>query len=281
MPSVADAVLAAALGLLGVPVGLVAGRLVFLFPRHDPEPDDDSGPPPPSCPHCAADIPFWSWLPAARVRACGRQGRCPSCARTVPASRAVIWATALLSALIGLTIGAQEAVRAPLWPAALLFLGAVGALLSVIDARVHRLPNAIVLPSYPIALLLVIGAAFTAPAFAAAAPAVPWPGDLTGALAGMAVLAAFYWLLWFIYPAGMGWGDVKLSGLLGLYLGWGGFSSVVSGTLLAFLLSAVFGLALMAVGRATRKSQIPLGPFMIGGAFAVVLFGDPAPLLLS
>ncbi|WP_236700699.1 hypothetical protein [Allosalinactinospora lopnorensis] len=72
-----------------------------------------------------------------------------------------------------------------------------------------------------------------------------------------------------------------MAGLLGLYLGWNGLGSVISGTFLAFLLSAVFGLTLIAMGRATRKSQIPFGPFMVIGAFAVIITGDPLPLLLG
>jgi leader peptidase (prepilin peptidase)/N-methyltransferase len=279
MPELPDVLLAAVLGLLGAAVGLASGRLVPMFPRHDPDPDDPAPPPPPGCPHCGAEIPFVRWLPVVRVRGFALRGRCPACRTALPPAPAVVAATAAVYVLIGLRLGAAGAAASPLWLAALLFLGGVGVLLAVIDVRVHRLPNVLVLPSYPVALALVVGAAFTAPAAAASGAAAAAHGDLVRALIGMAGLAAFYWVLWFIYPAGMGWGDVKLSGLLGLYLGWGGLSGVVSGTFLAFLFSAVLGLGLMAVGRATRKTQIPLGPFMIGGALAVILLGDPAVLL--
>jgi len=71
----------------------------------------------------------------------------------------------------------------------------------------------------------------------------------------------------------MGFGDVKLAGVLGLYLGWLGWAEVVSGGFLGFLFGGVIGLGLMAVRRAGRKSQIPFGPFMLAGALVAILWG--------
>jgi leader peptidase (prepilin peptidase)/N-methyltransferase len=90
----------------------------------------------------------------------------------------------------------------------------------------------------------------------------------------MAVLYAFYFLLAFIYPSGMGFGDVKLAGVLGLYLGWLGWAEVVTGGFLGFLFGGVVGGLLMAVHRAGRKTQIPFGPFMLAGAFVAILWGS-------
>ncbi|GAA1985333.1 A24 family peptidase [Nocardiopsis rhodophaea] len=304
MPPSPDAVLAVvlavALGLVGVPVGRATGRVVPLFVRHDPGPDGGSGPPPPACPHCGAEIPFLRWLPVPRSADLLRRGRCPSCRATIPVSSTTVRATAAAFAVIGATTGMGLGLAGHSWVAlaALLFFGALGAVLSVIDIRVHRLPDVLVLRSYPVALPLVLGGALAAayvggPADRLASPEIPpadaltalaglggVAGGVSGALVGMAGLAAFYGLLWFIYPAGMGWGDVKLSGMLGLYLGWQSLSSVISGTFLAFLLSSAVGLTLMALGRATRKTQLPFGPFMIIGALAVVLVGDPLPLII-
>ncbi|MFC3998662.1 prepilin peptidase [Nocardiopsis sediminis] len=272
------AVLALIFGGVGVPIGRAAGRLVPLFPRHDPDPGDDGPPPPPTCPHCGAEIPFVSWLPGlSRVPGFWKHGRCPACAQEVRPSAAVAWGVPIVFAVAGALVIARP-VEPDIGVPALLFLLYVGVVLTVIDARVQRLPNVLVLPSYPVAVLLVLYGTF-APAPAYEPATGPAYANLVTALIGMAALAAFYWLLWFIYPAGMGWGDVKLAGLLGLYMGWGGLGGVVSGAFLTFLCSAAFGLTLMALGRAGRKTQIPLGPFMIGAAFVVVLFGDPAALL--
>ncbi|MFB9803002.1 prepilin peptidase [Streptomonospora salina] len=280
MPGIADAALILALGAAGAAVGAGTSRLVPVFVRHDPASVDDSPPPPPACPHCGAAVAFLAWLPAVRVRGFARSGRCPSCARTVPASVAAAAATALLFAACGAASGAPGAADNPLWLAALLFFAAVGVPLAVIDIRVHRLPDAVVGPSYLVAVPLVAGAAVLE---RAAAPGVPGAPALAGAgllaaagpLGGMAGLAALYWLLWLVYPAGMGWGDVKIAGLVGLHLGWGGAATVVAGTLAAFVAASVLGLVLIALRRATRRTRIPFGPFMLGGALAALLAGDP------
>jgi leader peptidase (prepilin peptidase)/N-methyltransferase len=71
----------------------------------------------------------------------------------------------------------------------------------------------------------------------------------------------------------MGFGDVKLAGVLGLVLGWLGWSILLVGGFLGFLLGAVVGGALMAVRKAGRKSKIPFGPFMLAGALLAILWG--------
>jgi leader peptidase (prepilin peptidase)/N-methyltransferase len=88
------------------------------------------------------------------------------------------------------------------------------------------------------------------------------------------VLYAFYFVLMFVYPAGMGFGDVKLAGVLGLYLGWVGWGAVLVGAFGAFLLGGVVSVALIATGRATRKSGIPFGPFMLAGAGLGIAAGE-------
>ena len=72
----------------------------------------------------------------------------------------------------------------------------------------------------------------------------------------------------------MGFGDVKLAGVLGLYLGWLGWGVLVVGGFLGFLLGAVVGGGLMLASKAGRKTQIPFGPFMISGALIAVFVGS-------
>ncbi|MUL40859.1 prepilin peptidase [Streptomonospora sp. PA3] len=285
MPGFADIALALLLGAAGAGAGAATGRMVPLFARHEPSAeDDDAPPPPPACPHCGAAIPFLPWLPAVRVRGFARSGRCPACGERVPSSFGAAAATALLFAAVGLAVGVSGAAANPLWTAALLFFAAVGVPLAAVDIRVHRLPNALVAPAYPVAVPLVAGAAVWR--HAARTPAAPGAPALAGTdllavlgpLGGMAGLAVLYWLLWFINPAGMGWGDVKSAGLVGLYLGFAGAGAVVAGTLAAFLCASVFGLVLLALRRATRRTPIPFGPFMLGGALAVLLAGVPSAL---
>jgi leader peptidase (prepilin peptidase)/N-methyltransferase len=100
-----------------------------------------------------------------------------------------------------------------------------------------------------------------------------WGPYLRAWLAALA-LFAFYLLLVVIYPKGMGLGDVKLAGVLGLVLGWLGWPEVLLGWFLGFLLGAVVGVSLMALRRAGRKSKIPFGPFMLLGALLAILWGE-------
>lgn len=157
----------------------------------------------------------------------------------------------------------------PLLPA-VWYLAAAGVALAVIDVREHRLPDRLTLPSYPAAVALLGGGGLL----------LPHGGShLVHALAGLAAAGAFFLLLAFIRPGDIGWGDVKLSGLLGFYLGWFGAGALLAGMAGAFVLAAVTGLALIAAGRATRKSHLPFGPFMIASALAAVALGALYPPL--
>jgi leader peptidase (prepilin peptidase)/N-methyltransferase len=89
----------------------------------------------------------------------------------------------------------------------------------------------------------------------------------------MLALYGFYFVLALIYPRGMGFGDVKLAGVLGLYLGWLGWAEVVAGAFLGFLFGGVVGGVLLLVRRAGRKSMIPFGPFMLAGALVAIIWG--------
>lgn len=209
------------------------------------------------CPACAApvrprdNVPVLSWLLL--------RGRCRDCA--APISRrypAVELLTAAVFAGLAARLGADAALPA------FLYIASVGLALALIDLDVHRLPNALTLPSYAVGLALLAGAALVDGSVA----------PLLRGLLGMVALFGLYLLLALVYPAGMGLGDVKLAGLLGLYLGWLGWGAWAVGAFAAFLLGGLTGVALMAAGRAGRKSAIPFGPFMLAGALVAVLVGQ-------
>jgi leader peptidase (prepilin peptidase)/N-methyltransferase len=157
----------------------------------------------------------------------------------------------------------------PVLPAFLL-LAALAPVLTVTDLRSRRLPDPLTLPAYPAAAALLAAGALASP---------DGTRHLLSALAGLAAAWLFFALLAGIHPAGLGWGDVKLSGVLGLYLGWLGAAAVAAGLLGAFVLAALAGLGLIAAGRATRKTQIPFGPFMLASAIAVIAASGLAPAL--
>jgi leader peptidase (prepilin peptidase)/N-methyltransferase len=207
------------------------------------------------CPHCATRLRVTDLVPLASWARTG--GRCRYCDEGFGGWHpAVEVLTAIVFALTGLRFGAS-----PVLPA-FCYLAAVAVALTFIDVTHRRLPDLLTLPSYPVAIV----------ALGVAAPFVAHgAGHLAHAAIGLACASAFYLILALVYPVGIGWGDVKLSGLLGLYLGWIGFAALVIGLAAGFVLAAVAGLALLATGRATRTSQIAFGPYMLAGALAVAI----------
>ena len=135
--------------------------------------------------------------------------------------------------------------------------------LTVIDIRSHLLPNRIVLPSYWAAVPLTLASVLGAGSFD--------PAAVIRVLGGGVVLWIVYFVLRIVYPAGMGFGDVKLAGVLGLYLGYLSWEHVFWGTAVAFLLGGLFGLGLIVLRRGTGKTAIPFGPFMLAGAAIALL----------
>ena len=238
--------------LLGLIVGSFLNVVVWRLPRGESIVRPGS-----RCPSCHApvrprdNVPVVSWLLLG--------GRCRDC--RAPISRrypAVELVTAAIFGLLGWRLGATPEL------AAFLYLGAVGVALALIDLAERRLPDALVLPSYAVGIaLLGVAAALGEDA-----------ASFLRALAGMVLLFAAYFALAVAYPAGMGFGDVKLAGVLGLYLGWLGWATLAVGGFLAFLLGGVVGAALLAVRRAGRKSAIPFGPFMLLGVLLAVLWGN-------
>lgn len=144
-----------------------------------------------------------------------------------------------------------------------LLLAPVAVLLATVDRRVHRLPDPLTLPLAAAAVLLLGGAALL-PGHA---------GSWTSGLLGGLVLGGFYLLLFLINPNGMGFGDVKLALALGVALGWYGWGVLFLGGFAGFLFGAVYGLGLVVLRRAGRRTGIPFGPFMIAGALTGVLLG--------
>jgi leader peptidase (prepilin peptidase) / N-methyltransferase len=242
---------AAVAGVFGLLVGSFLNVVIWRLPR-----GESIVHPPSHCPSCGSpvrprdNVPVVSWLIL--------RGRCRDCRTSIsPRYPAVELLTGFVFVVLAVRIGANPALPA------FLYLGAVGVALALIDIDVKRLPNAIVLPSYAVAVVLLGGAALADHDL----------GSFAGALLGMMALFGFYFLLAFIYPAGMGFGDVKLAGVLGLYLGYLGWAEVVTGGFLGFLFGGVVGVALMLTRRAGRKSKIPFGPYMLVGALVAILAG--------
>jgi leader peptidase (prepilin peptidase)/N-methyltransferase len=155
---------------------------------------------------------------------------------------------------------------------AFLYLAAITISLALIDLDVHRLPDVIVLPAYPV-LAVLLGSSSVLVGDVAA---------LGRAAIGGVALAAFYLVLALVKPGAMGLGDVKLAGVLGLALAWLGWPQLIVGAFAAFVTGGVFALILLATRRASRATGIPFGPWMLLGAWIGCFAGAPlAHLYLS
>ncbi|MFF4251499.1 prepilin peptidase [Streptomyces sp. NPDC001663] len=197
---------------------------------------------------------FAGWLGRAN---CRQSEEAEQCGPYGPSAVTVSTTTAL-------TCTALAAATAPHPETAVWLLATpVAVLLALIDYRVHRLPDALTLP-------LAAGTAALL-GLAAALPTATgsWPTSLLGGL----TLGAAYLLLFLINPSGMGFGDVKLALSLGTALGWYGWQILLTGAFAGLLYGALYGLGMVVLRRAGRKSAIPLGPFMIGGAFTGLVLG--------
>lgn len=145
--------------------------------------------------------------------------------------------------------------------AAFSYLAWISVRLCLIDIRTHRLPNTIVLPAYGVAgVLLGLSSILGGE-----------PSWLLRILLSALAAFTFYWLLWFIYPAGMGFGDVKLAGVLGLFLGFCGWTFLLLGIAAGFVVGGVWGLVLILSRKGSATSRIPFGPSMLVGAWLVML----------
>ncbi|MEV6085593.1 prepilin peptidase [Streptomyces parvulus] len=213
------------------------------LPAGEPSPGPGAEGDPASGPHPAGD-------PSSGPRPAGQAVYGP---RTTP--------LALVTALVCAALAAATGVRPEL--AVWLLLAPAGVLLAAVDLKVRRLPDPLTLPLAGAALAL-LGLAALLPEHA---------GEWTTALLGALALGAGYLLLFLINPAGMGFGDVKLALTAGAVLGWYGWPTLMLGTFAGFLLGAFYGGALLVARRASRKTAIPFGPFLIAGAFLGVLAG--------
>ena len=236
--SVLAAALAAVLCGLG---GLLVPRLIAGLPEPDPEPqaepDEAGGVAQPE----ELKEPYAAIAASPRLRA----------------------RSALAAAAAGALVGASTG-----WAWSLLFLlplVPVGVALAVVDLRTKLLPSRIVLPAHAAVLAL-----------AGVAAAITHDGRAyVRALVAMLVVRSCFWVLWWIRTGGMGFGDVRLSALLGFTLGYLGWAQVLVGTYSSFLLFGVPGLliALARRDRAFLKTEFPFGPFMLVGALLGVVAG--------
>ena len=214
--------------------------------------------PPSACTQCGMrikgydNIPVLSWLIL--------RGKCRTCSSRISMRYPIV--ELFTGVFFGLVAWKFHANASALL-VAFLYLAAVSVVLALIDMDTHTLPNRIVIPSYIIGIVLlgltdVINGNH---------------GAIIRGLVGMISLGLFYFGMALIHPGGMGMGDVKFAGVLGLFLGYLGWSVLLVGAFSAFVLGGIFAIALIMFRGIGRKSGIPFGPWMLIGAWVGVFFG--------
>lgn len=200
------------------------------------------------------NIPVLSWLVL--------RGRCRDCG-------AKFGVRHLVAELVG--AGAFVLAGAVLLPsggwavlAVTLVMIVGGLVLSLIDLQTHLLPDRVMLPwSIVLAVALLTGALATGDTW-----------SLVRAGIGAGALFAVYFGAAVAYPAGMGFGDVKLAAPLGAAMAFASWQALAVGGFSAFLLGAVGSGVLALRGRLGRKTEVPFGPWMFAGALVGVLAGS-------
>ncbi len=251
-------------GLMGLAVGSVLNVVIHRVPLGLSVVRPAS-----ACPGCGSEIsardnvPVLSWVLL--------RGRCRSCNTAISARYPLVeFVTGVLFVAVAVRFapsaadGAAGLVADIVTGVAFVYLMAISVALAAIDLDVRRLPNAIVLPAYVVGVVLLGSAALVRGDLAAAG----W------AAAGAGISFAFYLTLALIKSGGMGMGDVKLAGVLGLFLGFLGPAVLCVGLFAAFLLGGVFGVVIMLTRSGSRRTAIPFGPWMLAGAWIAVFWGE-------
>jgi prepilin signal peptidase PulO-like enzyme (type II secretory pathway) len=257
--SMADPVLLAACGAGGLLSGVAVNALAL---RHRADPESDL-PLQGAWSRCAAcDIPMHGLELVPVAGPFTHRGRCRECGHVVGVGQlAVELVNAVLWVLAGIRFGAS----APLVPYLLLFSALL--LLAIVDLRTYRLPDRLTFPMLYASIVAIVVLSLVQHD----------PVRILYAAGGSLGFFAFLALMAFISPKGMGWGDVKLARLIGLWLGWISPVLVVHSLLVAGLGGVAAGVVVL-VARRGRSAPFPFGPMLALGAVVAIL---ASPALLA
>ena len=246
-------VVATIAGLYGLIIGSFLNVVIHRVPR-----GASVVRPPSACPRCDHEIAWYDNLPVLSWVLLRR--RCRSCSAPIAWRYPLVEATtAGVFVAVSLSVGLKWVLGA------YLFFAAVLVALSGIDIDTRKIPNAVLYPSWAVSVVLLSGGAVLDGD----------PGRLVWAAAGAGIGFAVLFVIWFVAPGGMGYGDVRLAGYIGLHLGYLSIGRLAVGLFLGFLAGALGGAAVLLVTGRGRGTKIPFGPFLALGALAAVVAGQP------
>ncbi|TFV75482.1 prepilin peptidase [Blastococcus sp. CT_GayMR19] len=199
------------------------------------------------------------WLARVAVRLASRDADLrPTAVRVVVT---VVALGALLAGALLLT-GVRPAAVAFAWA------GGAAVVLASVDLLVHRLPDRVTYPAYAVCAVSLTVDAAVMDEWAPLGRAVVAAAAAFAVAAGAAAVS----------PQGLGFGDVKLLGMVGLVLGWVGWGVVLVGVFLGLLTGAVVSLVLLATRRAGWRTALPFGPPLLTGAVIALALAGPVPV---
>lgn len=230
-------------------LGLIAGSFLSVVAHRVPLGESIVAPRS-RCPNCGTQIAAYDNIPLFSYLAL--RGRCRHCDAKVPATYPLLEA-GLAAVFVAILLRySDDGIEIALGAC----LAATLATITLTDLEHRVIPNKVLIVAALVAVGLLVA------------------GD-RDALAEHAIAAAIAFAVMFliaiVYPRGMGMGDVKLAGVMGLYLG----KAVAPALLIGFAAGALFGLALIASrGAEARKQAVPFGPFLAAGGVIALLVGD-------
>jgi len=243
-------------GAFGLIIGSFLNVVIWRVPRGESLIPDSH------CPKCNYHIQWWLNVPV--LAWIGLKGKCKNCKEPISMRYPLI---ELLTGLLFFTFALFlpiDSLSSIIALVAILYFVSIGVALSMIDLDTKTLPDKIVLPSYIVVFSLFSISSIISGSY--------WP--LLQSLIGGVSLFLFYFALAMVKKDGMGGGDIKLSGVIGLILGWFSFKVLIVGAFMAFMLSFLFTVPILIFKKYNNKTAIPFGPWMFLGAWISIFVGD-------
>ena len=201
------------------------------------------------CPYCETELPYYDLIPLISYFV--NKGKCRYCNENISIQYPIVeLLTALLFLLTFLKYGLNSEF--------IIFLLLISSLIivSFIDFKHQIIPNEITFTFIPLGLILSLF--FNHISF-------------INSMLGLIIPAGVLLFIAFIYKKGMGIGDVKLIGMIGVFIGW---KYALISIFIGALLGSIYGIFMMVTNNMIRKTQIPFCPFISTGAIIMILYGN-------
>lgn len=217
------------------------------------------------CPKCNSTITAWQNIPVLSWIIL--RGKCHTCHQPISVQYPLI--EILTSLICGLLAWKITTMNLPMIPTiftiiALGYFGFIGIVLSIIDQRTMMLPSRVIYPT----IIFVFGV------LTIVSLLLKDYSSIFTLFCGAVLSCSFYFVVWFIFPRGMGFGDVKLSFLTGGVLGWFSLFHALFGLMVPFVILSAIAVPLLITKVWTRKTPVPLGPWIIAGSIIAILWGN-------